>query len=386
VLNPIASADIDELTPLNFQVTARDADTTDILTFRLLAPPAGASINATSGQFTWTPTEAQRPSNYLMRVVVSDNGIPSLSATQSFSVVVNEFNQAPMLAPVPKMTGQAGTPLAFTASAEDPDSPINQLRFSLLDAPTGATIDGASGQFAWTPAITQAPGDYTFRVMVVDDGTPSLSAAQPVSISVLKDVQLAPRADLLVVQTASPLKPFVSQWVTFTIGLSNAGPNTATNVLLNDFLPARHLYKDALVSQGGLGISNAVVYWVMSTLPAGASATLQLTLAPQTTNSFVNTATVTSSTYDPNPANNFASAMVFVDDRPGFHTPKVDTDGGLTLDVGTQIGMRYRVDVSTDMLYWTELTTFTGDGSSKAVKDAMGPLLPQRYYRAIQLP
>jgi hypothetical protein len=59
------------------------------LTYGLLNPPAGASINTSSGVFSWRPTIAQSPSTQTVTVVVYDNSIPSLSAAQSFSVTVN---------------------------------------------------------------------------------------------------------------------------------------------------------------------------------------------------------------------------------------------------------------------------------------------------------
>jgi hypothetical protein len=61
------------------------------LTYSLLtspAPPAGASINASTGVFTWRPAIAQSGSTNTLGVIASDNGTPSLSATQSFLVTV----------------------------------------------------------------------------------------------------------------------------------------------------------------------------------------------------------------------------------------------------------------------------------------------------------
>jgi hypothetical protein len=58
-----------------------------LLTYALVAPPAGASID-TNGVITWTPTQAQGPSTNTITTVVTDNGVPSLSATNSFAVVV----------------------------------------------------------------------------------------------------------------------------------------------------------------------------------------------------------------------------------------------------------------------------------------------------------
>ena len=58
------------------------------LTWSLASPPAGATINATNGLFKWRPTISQAPSTNIFSVVVTDNGTPSMSATQNFSVVV----------------------------------------------------------------------------------------------------------------------------------------------------------------------------------------------------------------------------------------------------------------------------------------------------------
>jgi hypothetical protein len=58
------------------------------LTWTLANAPAGASINATNGVLTWRPAIAQSPSTNSFTVVVTDNGAPPLSATQSFNVTV----------------------------------------------------------------------------------------------------------------------------------------------------------------------------------------------------------------------------------------------------------------------------------------------------------
>jgi autotransporter-associated beta strand protein len=58
------------------------------LTWSLQPQSAGATINATNGLFTWRPTISQSPSTNLFTVVVTDNGSPPMSATQTFSVFV----------------------------------------------------------------------------------------------------------------------------------------------------------------------------------------------------------------------------------------------------------------------------------------------------------
>jgi hypothetical protein len=73
---------------LTFTASASDADVpAQQLTFRLGdGAPTGAAINSISGQFQWAPVAA--PADHTMAVIVSDDGQPSLSATQTFRVTV----------------------------------------------------------------------------------------------------------------------------------------------------------------------------------------------------------------------------------------------------------------------------------------------------------
>jgi hypothetical protein len=99
VLGPIGNQSIDELTPLSFTATAVDVDIPlNMLTFSLDAgAPAGASINPSTGQFSWTPTEAQGPGSFPITVRVADNGLPNLSDAETITVEVNEVNQPPVV-------------------------------------------------------------------------------------------------------------------------------------------------------------------------------------------------------------------------------------------------------------------------------------------------
>jgi hypothetical protein len=76
------------LTGLSVVNSATDSDLpAQTLTYALLNPPAGMQINS-GGVITWTPTLAQSPSTNVVTTVVTDTGVPSLSATNSFLVVV----------------------------------------------------------------------------------------------------------------------------------------------------------------------------------------------------------------------------------------------------------------------------------------------------------
>src|SRR5512136_2483021 len=130
ILGAIGNLNVNELTLLTFTATATDADIpTQTLTFSLSGTiPAGASMTS-AGVFTWTPTEAQGPGDYTFDVVVSDG---SLTDSETITVHVNEVNVAPVLDPIGDKTVTVMTLLTFTATATDPDIPVQTLTFSLV--------------------------------------------------------------------------------------------------------------------------------------------------------------------------------------------------------------------------------------------------------------
>ncbi len=158
VLDPVGDQTVDEQTLLTFTASATDVDLpANTLTFSLSGQPVGASIDPVSGVFTWTPSEAQGPNSYTLRVVVTDNGIPVRSDSESITVTVNEVNVAPVLGAVGDQTVDEQTLLTFTATATDVDLPANTLTFSLSGEPAGALIDPMSGVFTWTPSEAHGP-------------------------------------------------------------------------------------------------------------------------------------------------------------------------------------------------------------------------------------
>jgi hypothetical protein len=179
------SAIVNEQTTLAFTATASDIDFGQTLTFGLSGAPAGATISPSTGAFAWTPSEAQGPDTYTFDVTVTDG---TAVTSQSITVEVNEVNTAPTLSNVPaNPTVARGTPLAFTATATDPDLVHglgNALTFSLVGAPAGAVIDPSTGVFTWTPTSSTTLGVYTFQVRVTDDGVPSLSDSKTVIATV----------------------------------------------------------------------------------------------------------------------------------------------------------------------------------------------------------
>ena len=74
---------------VSFTASASDANTNQTLTFSLAAAPAGATIGATNGIFSWRLPVANANTSNNLQVVVSDNSVPPLTASRTFAVVVN---------------------------------------------------------------------------------------------------------------------------------------------------------------------------------------------------------------------------------------------------------------------------------------------------------
>ncbi len=213
-LNPIGPQTVQEEALLNFTATATDPDIGQTLTFSLGAgAPPGASIGPLTGVFTWTPTEAQGPNTYLVTVIVADNGSPPASDSETIVITVNEVNKPPVLAVPTAHTLDEETPLAFSASATDPDIPTQTLTFSLGPTiPAGASI-AADGLFSWTPTEAQGPASYSLSVIVSDGSLTD-------SIAVTIDVNETNKPPVLTVP--GPQTAREGSLVTFTVDATDA--------------------------------------------------------------------------------------------------------------------------------------------------------------------
>jgi hypothetical protein len=175
VLSAQSTRTVPEQTVLTVINTASGADIpANVLTYQLVNPPAGASIDA-RGVITWEPSEAQGRSTNMLTTVVTDDGVPSLSATNTFKVIVTEVNRAPVLSVPDNQTITELSTLMVTNTASDSDLPANTLTFSLVLPPAGISIDSGSGVLTWTPAETQGQSTNVISVKVTDNGTPALS-------------------------------------------------------------------------------------------------------------------------------------------------------------------------------------------------------------------
>jgi len=142
------------------------------LNYATTNPPPVVNSN---GVITWTPGEAQGPGVYIITAVVTDNGAPPLSATNSFTVTVNEVNTPPVLPSQTNYIINDLSTLVVTNTATDSDIPVNPLTYQLISFPAGATID-TNGVITWTPTLAQAGTTNIFTTVVTDTNPPAVNA------------------------------------------------------------------------------------------------------------------------------------------------------------------------------------------------------------------
>ncbi|MCC6233042.1 MAG: cadherin repeat domain-containing protein, partial [Verrucomicrobiales bacterium] len=92
ILAPLANLTVNEGQPLDFVVSATDADLPpQRLTYRFGgAPPAGATLHEETGEFHWRPNPTQGGASYPIEIVVTDDGTPARSSSQAFQILVRD--------------------------------------------------------------------------------------------------------------------------------------------------------------------------------------------------------------------------------------------------------------------------------------------------------
>jgi hypothetical protein len=153
ILSPIANQTVNVGQTVAFTASATDTDQPpQTLTFALLSGATNATLDASSGAFSFRPLVMQANSTNNFTLQVSDNGTPSLSATQSFFVVVN-----PLSAPGISTISFAGGQFSFSVSGQSgPDYAI-EISTNLTQWSNVFITNSPALPFNWTDAPTNSP-------------------------------------------------------------------------------------------------------------------------------------------------------------------------------------------------------------------------------------
>ncbi|MBU1613671.1 tandem-95 repeat protein, partial [Patescibacteria group bacterium] len=150
VLNPIVNIIINEGQTVTITPTASDPDG-DSLTF-------SCSGWMNSSAYTTTYNDA---GTHTVIVAVSDG---ELSDSQEVTVIVNNVNRPPVLAPIGNKSVNEGDSLTFELTASDSDTE-DTISYTARPLPTGASFGNPT--FTWTPGYNQA-GTYPVTFIATD--------------------------------------------------------------------------------------------------------------------------------------------------------------------------------------------------------------------------
>src|SRR6266545_4604253 len=164
-------------------------------------------------------------------------------------------------------------------------------------------------QFDVPLGLESGPSD----LIVVVNGIPSLSA------------QVNAIADLAITKADSPDPVITGNDLTYTVTVTNNGPDTATSVIVTDNLPAETTYVSCSSTGGGVcggsGNNQTVTF---ASLASGQSETItfvaNVSCSVADGTAINNTATVSSFTSDPDPTNDSATATTTVSNPPPIIT------------------------------------------------------------------
>ncbi|WP_169737064.1 putative Ig domain-containing protein [Deinococcus pimensis] len=215
VLTNLSDRSVAEGSPLSIPLSASDADVgvdDDVLTYsaNLMVGgvaqdlPKNASINASTGAFSWTPDYDQsNASPYTIRFTVTDK--KGATNSRTISITVTDTNRAPTLS-VTDVNGNAvpttatigeNSSLTFAYTGGDQDNDQVTYSASVLNTSgtvvqtlTSSTLNGKS-VFSWTPTYNQS-GAYTLRISANDGRNLSNSVTTvPIAVTVT-DMNRAP--------------------------------------------------------------------------------------------------------------------------------------------------------------------------------------------------
>ncbi len=252
-------------------------------------PDPNARNNTDTEDTTVTPSGTAD-----LSIVKSDNPDPVLPGdTLTYTVTVSNAGQADAADVVVTDTLPAGVTFSSTSGcAEDPAGvPACSL---------GTIAAGSSASYTITVSVDPATAGTITNTASVSSSTPD---PNPNNNTDTEDTFVGTSADLSITKSDNPDPVLPGDTLTYTVTVNNAGPSSATDVVVTDTLPAGVTF----ASTSGCAEDPAgVPTCSLGTIAAGGSASYTITVTADAATSGVvtNTASVTSNTPDPDTSNN----------------------------------------------------------------------------------
>jgi uncharacterized repeat protein (TIGR01451 family) len=270
--------------------------------------PAGAATTADLAVFKNAPPNATAGSDVPFDVTVSNFG-PDDATTVSLT------DPLP-----PGMTFVSETQNSGPAfSCSTPSAGVN----GTITCTIALFTAGSSANFTFVANIPPATPAGTTFTNIASVSTATFDPNDENNSSTGTTTVPSPQADVSVVKTG-PASAMADTDVSYSITVTNAGPDAASSVSLTDKLPSTMTFASLVQNSGppfncaplpSVGAGGTVTCTI-NPLPSGATATFTLTghipMGTASGAAFNNIADVTSTTSDPNPDNNESSQLTIV--------------------------------------------------------------------------
>ncbi len=229
----------------------------------------------------------------------------SVAGQVTFSITVN--NNGPFNAT--NVVVKDKLPSGFTYVSDDSGGTYNKDTGLW---PAGAISNGANKTLKITARVdTSGTLTNTAEVWSADQIDPNSTPGDGSTTQDDDDSVTVQSADLSITKSMDNVTPAVGTDVVFTIRISNAGPNNATNVEVKDLLPVNYTY---VSDDSGGSYNSSTGIWTVGTVNNGASSTLRIT------------ATLINSSIAINWAEVWKSDQVDIDSVPGNDSRNTDDD------------------------------------------------------------
>ena len=166
-------------------------------------------------------------------------------------------------------------------------------------------------------------------------------------------------ANLSVTKSDEPDPVLAGQLLSYTIAVTNNGPDDATNVILIDTLPSGVKFQSATSSQGVFGLIGAnSVFGNLGSIASGSTVMVQVSVLPTTTGTITNSVTVASDQLDPDTTNNSASTTTTVNPAADL---VVNESAIVTGEVGLGSHVEFVITVTNNGLFSAAAAAVTDD-------------------------
>lgn len=224
-----------------------------------------------------------------------------------------------------------------------------------------------------------------WSLYVVDDQTGNIGSIGGWSLSIVTVSTLTPSADVALTVIRSPEPVTARSNLTYTVTVTNSGPNGVSGVLVSNSLPAGAQVVSLATTQGTIITNGAgAVLWTIGSMPANAQYQAAIVITPDLPGSITNVTTVTHADLELNNANNTVTTISTVQGVALSGGSISVTPGNVSLMLVGQPNVTYIVEATSDFVTWVEVSRQSSPDGIIVINDPAGSSGGLRFYRARQ--